>query len=84
MAKRNTHLRRLLKDGSSLTVAEDNPLDSMLNQHLVGQFASPSTIRLMKDVLSGDFDAICSLLGGCEEEDARWGDDDLCAQVSIE
>jgi hypothetical protein len=72
-----------LEDDSPLRVADESPGDAALLQLLSGDFASESSVGLVEDVLSGNFDILAEVLA-CEKEVERWrGDDNLCAGISI-
>lgn len=77
------HLVILLEDYSPLRMAQDGPGNATILQLIGRDFASESAIGLVKDVLSGDFDALAEVFASEEEVEGWWCDDDLCKTGSV-
>jgi hypothetical protein len=67
-----------LENDSALRVSKESPGDSGVFELVDGDFASESSLRLVKDVLCCDFKAGAEMFA-CEEEiKSWWGNDNLC------
>ena len=59
-------------------MSEQRPGDIRVLQLVDADLARESAIRLVEDVLCGDFDALAEMLAGQEEVQRRRRDHDLC------
>lgn len=71
------NLVALAKDGSSLRVAQDSPVDAAVLQVLDRDFTGEGAIGLVEDVLGGNANLLLRMFADEEEVQSRRGNDGL-------
>lgn len=74
---------RLLEDGTTLRMAQDDPIDVDVLQHGGRDLASEGTLGLLVGVLSGHADAAGQQVAGVHQIDGRAADDHLGVGVQL-
>ena len=64
-------------------MSEDRPGDAAVLELLDADFTGECAIRLVEDVLGGDFDAFAEVFAGEQEVERWWRDDDFYNRLLV-